>query len=350
MRNFLRFFLLPLLLLLVGLTIRTLYKAGFFKKTGPFTYLPHTIIEGMPGAEDIVVDPRTGKACVSSCDRRRAMEGELNTGAIYELDFLSEPPVFRNLTAGTMPPDFRPHGISLFFDNTDSSTWLFVINHGDAGNTVELFERVGEQLLHRETVTGAFLKSPNDIAAAGRRQFYFTNDHDAHGAVSHWKDFLLIGTGELVWFDGDSATVIDSGIRYANGIALGPDGTHLYVAVTTDNSIRAYRRQPFAFLGTIPLGTGVDNLDFDEQGRLWAAAHPKMLRFLAHAKDAAKRSPSQVLQISLKTPSTADVQEVMLNNGEPLSGSSVAVWYRGHLLIGSVFDDGVLHAELDGDR
>jgi len=70
-----------------------------------------------------------------------------------------------------------------------------------------------------------------------------------------------------------------------------------------------------------------------------------MLAFLGHAQKADNRSPSQVLKINLQDPESPVVEEIYLNDGNPLSGSSVAAVYRNRLFIGSVFEDGVLMLE-----
>ena len=334
-----------LLLVIVAMILRTLIKAGTFKNLEYHSLFSETMLKGPVGAEDIAIDRARGMAYISSCDRRRAKAGEANTGAIYQFDLSSENASPENMTTNWSPADFRPHGISLFRD-ADSSLWLFAVNHPDAGPSVELFEIRNDSLFHIETITGDFLKSPNDLVAVGRRQFYFTNDHGTDASVSQWKDFLLIGTGEIGYFDGDEGHILETGLRYPNGIITSPDGKELFVALTTDGSIAVYQTEPWAFKYKTHLGTGVDNLDFDDKGILWTAAHPKMLAFLAHAKDPAKRSPSQVLALSPDGNGRYSlVEELYLNDGNPLSGSSVAVTYNGKIYVGSVFEDGILVLE-----
>jgi arylesterase / paraoxonase len=81
----------------------------------------------------------------------------------------------------------------------------------------------------------------------------------------------------------------------------------------------------------------------DAFGNLWVAAHPKMLVFLDHAKDGSNRSPSEVLKITISEDgSTGTVEQVYVNDGDPLSGSSVATVFDNKILVGGVFDDGVL--------
>ncbi|MBK6949949.1 MAG: hypothetical protein IPH16_19410 [Haliscomenobacter sp.] len=139
---------------------------------------------------------------------------------------------------------------------------------------------------------------------------------------------------------------MDKGIRYANGITASPDAKFLYMAACTDGAIYVYQREPFQKIREIECGTGVDNLEWDAEGNLWAGAHPKMLAFLGHAQKAENRSPSQVLKINLQNPKNPIVDEIYLNNGNPLSGSSVAAVYHNRLFIGSVFEDGIVILEI----
>lgn len=337
-------FLLLLLMFIVATTLRTLIKAGTFKRLSPHSDYSEKMLPGALGAEDIVVDRQHQLAYISSCDRRNAAEP--NIGAIMYLDLSSKNMALRNTNTNWAPTDFRPHGISLYINKADGSRRLFVVNHSDAGPAVEIFEVRQDSLFHVETIRGDFLKSPNDLVATGPCQFYFTNDHDAATTVSHWKDFLLIGTGEIGYFDGSTGLILEKGLRYPNGITLSPNQKELFVALTTDGSIAAYALNPWNFKYKTRLNTGVDNLDVAPDGRLWAAAHPKMLAFLHHARNPAERSPSQVLSVSADAAQQYTiVKEHYLNNGNPLSGSSVAVFYDGVVLVGSVFENGILILE-----
>lgn len=339
-----------LLVAIGGLAFRTLWYAGTFKSLKSHSPGEMKVIPGMMGAEDITIDFQTGKALVSSYDRRKVIRGEVSKGAIYLLDFQAVPPVFTDLTANFEQPDFHPHGISLFTDPADLTKWLFVVNHRDKSHFIEIFQLTDSALVHKESVSSERLISPNDVAGVGKRQFYFTNDHDSKGGVSHFKDFLMIGTGQVGYFDGEKTTILDTGIRYANGITVSKDGSYLFVAACTDRSVLVYEREPFRRVNRIGVGTGLDNLEWDAEGNLWTAAHPKMLAFLGHAKDPAKRSPSQILKISFSCPAAgASVEEIFLSDGNPFSGSSVAAVYRDYLLMGTVFEDGVLIGRLSNN-
>jgi arylesterase/paraoxonase len=93
----------------------------------------------------------------------------------------------------------------------------------------------------------------------------------------------------------------------------------------------------------LKLRTGVDNMEVDSLGRLWAGCHPKLFTFARHFADPARPSPSQVLKITRYPDSPASVQEVFLDSGETLSGSTVAAVYQQQMLIGAVLGNRFLH-------
>lgn len=342
MKTFKKIFVL-LVIGIVILTLRTLWYAGIFRPLSPVSQQAHTLTTGMVGAEDITIDQSTGLALISSTDRRKVLQGDGVKGAIYQFDFMADAPVFMDLTSNFDQTDFRPHGISLYTDPLDSTKWLFVVNHRISGHSIEIFKYTDTSLIHSETIKSTLMKKPNDVVGVGKRSFYFTNDHDSDGGgFSSFEDFLLIGTGSVVYYDGNEMKILDEGIRYANGINASKDGKRLYVAACTDGSINVYDRIPFKKSGNIPCSTGVDNLEWDDDGNLWVGAHPKLLKFLGHAKDPEKKSPSQVLKINLQNPENPEISEIYINDGHPLSGSSVAAVYKDRLLIGGVFDDGVI--------
>lgn len=337
-----------LLLLVLVLACRTLWYAGFFKVLKPHSATDNiTLIPGMMGAEDITFDGQRGMALISSYDRRTVSAGGQATGAIFQLDLNVSPPQANNLTVTFDQADFHPHGISLFTDPGDGSKWLMAVNHRRDFHCVEIFRYGDTALVHSETIRSPAFVSPNDLVATGKRTFYFTNDHGEAGGISHWKDFLVIGTGQIGFFDGKEVEILEKGIRYPNGINIGKNGEQLFVAATTDGSILQYQLSPFRRIGKIKCQTGVDNLEWDDSGHLWVGAHPKMLTFLRHSKNVEIQSPSQILKIHWDNKQQAQIEEIYLSKGDPLSGSSVAAVFKHQLLMGSVLDDGVLLMNLD---
>ena len=85
----------------------------------------------------------------------------------------------------------------------------------------------------------------------------------------------------------------------------------------------------------------MDNIELDKEGNLWIGSHPQLLTFTRHAKNSDIFSPSQVFKISLGDNNQVD--EIYLNDGGKLSGSSVAAIWGNNLLIGPVLEDHFLH-------
>jgi arylesterase/paraoxonase len=339
---------LAVLAVLAALAVSfVMHRAGQFETLEPVALPSCRAVTGAPGAEDITVDRASGIAFISSFDRRAALAGRPRRGAIfaYDLNAPGTPP--RELTAD-FKGDFNPHGISLY--SGDDGAFLHVVNHPPKRHTIEIFAWLGGRLEYRETVPGELLVSPNDVLAVGPRSFYATNDH-AHteGLARILEDYLQRAESNVVYFDGDAMRVAATGIAYANGINMAPDGNEVYVAATTRGRVHVFGRDlatgALDPLEVLELGTGVDNIEIDRHGMLWIGAHPKLLSFVAHAGDPAKRSPSQVVWAHPDQALDPPVRTVFLSLGEELSGSSVGAPWGSRLLIGSVFEPHFLDCE-----
>lgn len=341
--------LIALLAVFVGYTV---WLAGEFKSLEPHFAGSCRQIEGVVGTEDITVHPNTGVAYISSNDRRAALAGHPVQGGIwaYDLKSLDAKPV--NLTPDLKFP-FHPHGIGLLADGDGGE--LMAVNHRGGGSafeavedTIEVFNVTPAGLKHVRTIKGDLLLSANDVVLVGGGRFYATIDHgNAGGFMRTVEDYARLPLAHVVYYDTVRFRRFADGIRYANGINISRDGGVLYVAGTTDRAIHAYTRTDTnGFLisnGVIETGTGVDNIEIDAAGALWVGAHPKLLTFVGHSKDAGKQSPSQVLRID---PASGAVEEIFLSEGGELSGSSVAAKFGKRLLIGAVFDAKFLDCEL----
>jgi arylesterase/paraoxonase len=345
------FIVLALLILFV---IKTLYDAGQFRSIDPHFSGRCTPVK-LACPEDIDIDPSSGIAFISSSDRRAAMRGEKTQGAIYGYSLRSENPELINLT-GDFTQAFHPHGINLYISG--GRKLLFVINMGqDAhfhdrteGSTVEIFEFRQGRLNHQETITGELIKTPNDILGVGPRQFYITNDHGATTPLGKKAEaYLQLAISNIVYYDGSSLKLVAEDLAYANGLALSGDGNTLFATATVGKMMRIYARDrssgALRALEDIDLETGVDNIDIDEVGNIWAGCLPKLLSFVSYSKDPSKHAPSQVLKI-LPAGKGYEIREVYLNRGEEISGASSAAYFRGRLLIGASYDDHFLDCRL----
>ncbi|MDZ7369015.1 MAG: SMP-30/gluconolactonase/LRE family protein [candidate division KSB1 bacterium] len=338
-----------LLLAIAWRVIDTVRHAGEFKTIKPHFSGQCEKISGAVGAEDITIHPQTGVAFISSNDRRALLAGEQTTGAIYAYDLKSETPALKNLTQDFAQP-FHPHGISLYPGDGGEAS-LFVVNHRPGGEFIEIFDYHDSTLVHRESIRGELMTSPNDVVAVGPRSFYVTNDH---GNVSQFgrtlEEYLQLARSYVLYYDGQNFKKAAEDLLYANGINVSHDGKTIYVAACTGLKIHLYDRDIASGLlklkREIPLGTGVDNIELDAGGNLWVAAHPQLLTFTRHAKDAATSSPSEILKISFDEDGDYRIDQIYLNAGEEISGSSVGAVFGQKLLIGSVFEKYFLVCEM----
>ncbi len=329
------------LAVVIGLVGVRLHKAWHFRAIRPVVPGVCTPISGVVGVEDIAVDPNTGRAFLSICDRRAVAEGKPADGGIYAYDVNRPGAVPVRIDTGRLV-DFQPHGISLLFREHEAIA-LYVVNHGEGRHAIECFEVNGLRLDHRKTISGPQLVSPNDVAAVGAERFYVTNDHGSRGHFTKAvEDYLGLRRSSVVYYDGSRFTTVAANIGYANGIALGPKARRVFVAATTEGTLRVYDRDAtsgaLTLRQTIDCGTAVDNVDVDIAGAVWIGAHPKPLKFMLHARSAAHRSPSEVLRLVVEPSGRVASDSVFLDSGARLSGSSVGAVYGNRLLIGSVFE------------
>ncbi len=337
------------IMLAVVLLLKTFHDAGEFKSIVPRCDCACIEIGGLPGTEDITIDPGTGLAYISVDDRRAAGQGKAVQGAIYGFDTRSGTSSPFKLT-GDLPFDFHPHGIGLF---RGGDKRLFVVNHRLDGHFVEIFRVHRDGLVHLESISGSLMHSPNDVAAVGTRAFYVTNDHgSASPSGRKFEDYLQLKRSYVLYYDGATFRKVAGGLGYANGVAVSNDGGEAYVASSVGRNLRVYGRDKetgaLSVRSTIGTGFGSDNIEVDSDGSLWVAGHPRMITFLRHAADATVLSPSRVVRIKLDSHGRASIREVFQDDGMKISAASVAAPFPGGFLVGAVFDERFLVCTTSG--
>ena len=331
-----------LVLAIVFFIGRMLYNAGTFTKIVPHVQGIVQTIGGFEGAEDLAYHKASATLFVSSND----FVDTNKQGAIFAINAANPQIKATNLT-DSLSFAFKPHGISLLpIDSLKSE--LYVVNHGAQKNTIERFEFSNGTLRHLQTYADPLFISPNDVLAIAPGKFYFSNDHNE--PLSTWrarKDLLQIPMGELCYFDGNKASKKAGNYLYANGVEQSADGRYIFVAATSGGKIYVFTPNKatgdLTKVDEIPIH-GADNLTVADDGSIWAGCHPNLLAFLSHSKDHSKPSPSEVVKITYKGPGTKPkLESIYLNDGKPMSGSSVALHTSHGLFVGSVFEDILLH-------
>jgi arylesterase / paraoxonase len=335
---------------------RTAARAGEFTTLVPVFDGKCTDVGFLPGSEDIVLDRKAGRMFISSDDRRAFAAGTPKRGAIYALPVEGAEAISQRVdrTKG-VPAAFHPHGLSRFVA-PDGKATLMVVNHPKgmndySGTVIEIYdEQPDASLTHRRSVAVDGLVRINDIVATGPDSFYATSESDLQMG-SFAETWSLIAdndrTGSVWYFDGTAGRKLTDGIGFANSLALSPDGKTLYVSGTTSRAIFIFDRDPITNAikrrDAAMVGTFLDNLDVEEDGRVWIASHPKLLSFVQHANNPAKGAPSQVIILEPSpTGAGGKIDQVYLQDDESgFSGASVAVRSGATMVLGSVFEPGI---------
>ncbi len=346
---------LIIILVFAGLIAFQAYRvsrdAGVFTEVNAVTYGSCAKMHGLPGSEDINIDRGNRVAFISSGNGREAFASydsdqpiDVADGDIWRLD-LSKPdsrPERLNVNAGGK---FHPHGIDLL-TLPNGERELYVINHlGRDEHEVLIFGiSASHNLTLKRRIHYPELISPNDIKAIQSGQFFATNDHGSPQSsfMARVEEYLGLSWSSVSYFDGEKGSLMLKGIKSANGITLSPDQQTLYVAEALGRSIKRYKRgdriDQWEFADQINVDTAVDNLEWSEDGKLLAGAHPKIFDLLGHFADADNISPSQVISINVENaPMTYDT--IYMNDGSEMSGSSVAVVLDNEMLIGNVAEN-----------
>ena len=333
----------------LALGARTLTAFGVFTDVTPGFSGTCRAIEGVRGAEDIVIDKTLGIALISASDRRAFLNGKPSAqDGLYVLK-LSRPSQPTKIS-GT-PSDFHPHGISLV-RASDGTLTLFAINHrSDGTSSIASFDVVtknGEISLHEiGNIEGGELVSPNAIAAVDRVRFYVSNDHaNKTGLGRTLDDWLILPRANVLYFDGAVFRVVADRLNAPAGVVLSPDGRFLYVSEAFNRRLDTYARHDFSgaldSLGTLAVPSNLDNLRFDDKGRLWVGSHPKMFAMGAFFADPSKPAPSEVFRVDLSDGMPRAATLIYSDLGQGIGGASVAAVLGQRLLIGSPLDAKIL--------
>jgi len=245
--------------------------------------------------------------------------------------------------------EFHPHGLYYFKEKGATRALLYVISHRSGGDVIDIFEVVSTTIRYVTSIQSSIFLNLNDLYVHPNGDIY----------VSSWQNYepgTLMDTiekyGRMPWNklilcsktpqNKFNCKVAIDGLTMPNGV----NGykNELYVVQTLARNIQVYEidGQNLNFKRSIPTHSGCDNINIDEQGNLYIACHQKLLTSARHSKDHSILSPSQVLKLKQ---GKNEVEEVFYSDGGDLSGSSGAVVYKNKLVIGSVFEDGVLVCE-----
>jgi arylesterase/paraoxonase len=344
----------------LALGFRILSVAGVFADVTPGFGGVCKTVTGVTGAEDIAIDHDSGLAFISATDRRLIFAGKSSTRDGIYVMHTGHPDQGVTKLDGA-PADFHPHGISILRDK-DGTLTLMAVNHPLKGpaeiaifNVVQVFMPDGTSKLmlrHVKSVSNDLLFSPNDVVAVGKDRFYATNDHGSRTPLgATLENYLMLPRAYAVYYDGQSFSVAAKGLRYANGINVSPDLSHLYIAETIGRDVKTYLRDPITGalnqVDDFDIPAGLDNIDVDDAGNLWIAGHPKLFSFLTYASDPTKPSPSEIFRVAVFDGIPHSAIPIFTSTGKEIGASSIGAAMGDQLLIGSVFDPKILSCTME---
>ncbi len=327
--------LLVLILLLASFVLYTFSSTGYFREINNTE--SYDVIAEIPlrGAEDLTISYSDGFMIISQDDRAGRRDDYYYGSGLYYLD-LDSGNFKPKKISGSYKLPFYPHGISLL--KLDSAHYqILAINHARKHSIVK-FELFGDSLVYMATYRDESMISPNDVIALDAESFYFTNDH---GYTSKWgvfaEDYLGISASNVIFYDGKYREVAD-GIKYANGINISKDLSELLVASPRDFSLKYYKIQEDGSLQydrDLDTGSGIDNIELDQEGNLWIGSHPNLLAFSMYAAGKLDLAPSEIIKVT----NNETVESLYVNDGSVVAASSVVAPYNDLLYIGTVMDD-----------
>lgn len=277
--------------------------------------------------------------------------------------------------------DFHPLGLDIVAGPEGPPT-VFIVNHMRTKRTVELFELHDEsspRLIHLRQLEHPSFRTPNSVAAVSPSTFFLSNDHGFTRdgfwpltTVMHFLETLLffpLGSVELVQLqeDGISAMRVASGIAFANGLALSPDGSELAVASTSPTKVHLYAANTstgqLIHKKTLRLPYSPDNLHYHDDSSLLVAGHPHFPGISLLARRKRPTSPSWVTQITKREHLTEEdrsgtvpysvykrvsvdneyaIKTLYQSNGTGWSAVTTALWSDGSLVMSGLYTRGIL--------
>ncbi|KAJ8028762.1 Serum paraoxonase/arylesterase 2 [Holothuria leucospilota] len=325
-----------------------IYKKGYINRPGPC----RNVLPIETGSEDIAL-ASNGIAFISSgfknyCEHASDPRNKLFVGRIYKFDFNmpNEDAVEVNLP-NELGEYFNPHGVSLWQDPIKGEMRLFVANHRQEGETVEIlrYNNEANSFSLVRSVRHELFTSVNDVVAVGPDSFYAANDAYIRGCWRIVEAFLGLPWCTVVYYDGKDAQIVEKGEGF-NSLAVSEDGSSVFLTIPFDQQVNIYKRHKkdgsLEFNRSIEVGCTIDNVFIDHTtGDLWFGGHPSAHVLGKHIADTDAKAPSQVIRVHPKGPVDDPFSSYQLfssfgDDGELVSGSSSVALYKNRLLIGTI--------------
>lgn len=346
--------------LILGFVLIAYFAFDAFKRNGEFTRLfPRfdgtcTNFAGFIGAEDLEYDANGKQIFVSSFDRRSKNANQ--RGAIYAIAENAQSTSPIDLT-NSIPQNFKPLGLSIWTDNISHQQYLGIINRQESQSSVEIYRIIATGLEHKKSIPLGNIERPNDLVLVSENQFYLTNESTLKFKSTQDAFGMLFNTdksGSIEYFDGVKFSNVAGGLGFANSIAISKDGSKIYASATYGRNLKIFTRNSngsLVVLDDVYLGTGVDNLSVDNDGRIFIAAHPRLLSTARYMLFGMGSPPSQIIVVEpSQNGKGGKIDQVYLTTGkDDFKAASVGVKVNNRLFIGSIYENAVRVCELPNE-
>lgn len=263
---------------------------------------------------------------------------------IYSTETTSlEPITIENYPMGH---DFHPLGMEAYPSKAGATSNLFIVNHARANTTIEQFVLDPAQptkATHVRTLTSSHFISPNSVALTSSTSFYVSNDHlmtcrlpSPFGKVLPLIESiggLPLGWLAHVTLSPDGTTfehkIVASGVPFANGVAVSPDGAQVALSATSMGQVYIYTRNPstndLVFSHSITVPFLPDNIIYEDSGTLIVTGHPHFPALTAVAANkTGAQAPSWAVSLRSIVSTTHVVGDRSYDLRAPLSASVIA--------------------------
>lgn len=307
--------------------------------------------QAIRGAEDMALDPASGRLFISAYDRRAVEKAigrrafSIPEGGVYAIPFsrlLDDGASTVNAASIVRPDDvaggLRPHGLAFDPDTNE----IAFINRGyqrinGKWRLTTRIERVGS---NGEVFVGADKPAPcasNNLIVNGAETL-ISFDH----AACNWR------AGIEDMFDMKRSGVSDEAgrrlfdhVSFANGIVK-LKTREIALAATREDALIVLDETASGLHSEerIELPGGPDNLTLAADGGVVAAVHPSMLRIALSRRLGIGKAPSRIVKVD----PGARAVSILFDDptGKVFSAATVGVERDGALVAGSVTDEGLL--------